>query len=170
MKEYIIKKGQHYSKHLPKLYLGDKKDFKIKVEFTESCRYNLSNINQLDVNKLFGVSFGYHKHNSIRIGWNYNIDTDMIDIYRYEYNNGRRLIEKIYSVHIYEELFIKLNLTEIGYVISIESEFSKFGYIVEEYIFNYPNIKLGYYLYPYFGGDEVAPHKIIVKMCILYVI
>ena len=79
MKEYVIKQGEHYSNHELKLYLG-KKSFKITFQFDETARYDLGDIDQLDINKLCGVSFGSHEINSIRIGWNYNLFTDKIDI------------------------------------------------------------------------------------------
>lgn len=161
MKTYIIPKGWHYSLHLPKPYLGIKKNFNIKVKFTDSCRYNLNNADQQDINKLFGVSFGSHQDNSIRIGWNYNLVTGEIDIYSYEYERGIRwLFTKIGSVAIGDLTYIDLSLAHYTYSIRINDGISGFG----NYIFNYPAIKLGYYLYPYFGGNQPAPHDVKIEM------
>ena len=160
--KYIIPKNSHYSLHIPRIYSGDKTDFFLLVKFTDSCRYKSKDPkNQKDVNKLFGVSFGYHKHDSIRIGWNYNPETDKIDIYRYEYNKGKRTIELIDSFNIDEEYGIILFLTDDGYIISTS------GNITKEYKFEYPVARIGYYLYPYFGGDEKTQHMIIINLKIL---
>lgn len=169
MKEYIIKEGGHYSNHLPKLYLGLKKNFKLKVQFTESCKYNLGNDNQLDVNKLFGVSFGYHQLNSIRLGWNYDIITDNINLYAYIYMNGIQLTYYIAPLTINTIWNIELGFVEKSGMFWVHVE--PYGVydqnIYKEFYYSFPNIKLGYYLFPYFGGDEVAPHDIKINMDII---
>jgi hypothetical protein len=162
MKKYTIKKGEHYSTHLFKPYLGFKKEFNLTIQFTDSCRYNLGDIDQLDINKLFGVSFGDHQKNSIRIGWNYNLFTDKIDVFSYVYEGGVRKYEKIEEVFINEIFTLKLDLNFTNNAFSIISDttiyFREFGY---------PKMKLGYYLYPYFGGNKPAPQDIIINMEVL---
>lgn len=158
MKEYLIKQGEHYSDHGFKLYLG-KKDFNITVQFTESCRYNLGDVDQLDINKLFGVSFGDHQKNSIRIGWAYNVFTDKIDLFYYTYENGLRKYNKVGECFINEILTIKLNLNFSNKTFSVTIQD-----ITTVVSYKYPFLKMGYYLYPYFGGNEPAPHDVIIKM------
>ena len=158
MKTYTIPKGEHYSMHLPKPYLGLKKEFNLKVIFGESCRYDLSGVDQLDINKLWGVSFGNHEQNSIRIGWNYDQTTDLITLYSYIYNDGERFYEEIGSVKIDDICEIKFQM----YSNSFSFEIAKEGWFSGDY--NYPSIKLGYYLFPYFGGNKVAPHTINIKL------
>lgn len=158
MKTYIIPKGWHYSLHLPKPYLGIKKNFNIKVKFTDYCRYNLDNPDQQDINKLFGVSFRHHHNNSIRIGWYYNPITDKIHIYAYEYENGVRRFARVGEVNIDEIVYIDLKLLSHSYEILIRGG----GFL--NFMFNYPTIKMGYYLYPYFGGNQPAPHDVKIEM------
>jgi hypothetical protein len=161
MKKYTIKQGEHYSKHDFKLYLG-KKDFEIIVKFTESCRYNLGDVDQLDINKLWGVSFGNHEKNSIRIGWAYNLFTDKIDLFYYTYENGIRKYEKISECFIGEIVTLELELNfNGGFWIrgtGITWESGQF------HPYKYPFLKIGYWLYPYFGGNEVATHDIEIEL------
>lgn len=158
MKKYIIEAGTHYSFHFPKLYTG-KKTFICKVQFTESCRYDLGTIDQLDINKLWGVSFGYHKTNSIRIGWNYNLVTNKIDLYWYIYEDGFRRYNKIDSCEIGEVKEIHLALLPS---INEFMMYTNNSNVLVSY--RYPSYLIGYYLYPYFGGNISAPHNIKLYM------
>lgn len=161
MKTYIIKKGEHYSAHPVKPYFG-KTSFKVTVNFDESCRYDLGGVDQLDVNKLFGVSFGNHEVNSIRIGWAYNLETLKMDIYTYTYENSVRKINKIGSCSLAENVVINLKLNfgsstyQTNSIISIPQE--------QVFAYSYPALKAGYYLYPYFGGNNPAPHEMSIQM------
>jgi hypothetical protein len=136
-----IKKGGHYSSPLSfKLHTGvDKLSYIVK--FTDSCRYDLGNDNQLDWNKLFGVSVGYHKNNSIRLAWRYNKETELIEIAKYSYFEGTRYMStEIGELEINTETILTLNIPELW------------------------KKKWGYYLNPYFGGNEVAPHDIKIHI------
>lgn len=161
MKAYIIKAGEHFSAHPIKPYLG-KTSFTVTVNFDESCRYNLDSIDQLDVNKLFGISFGNHEDNSIRLGWAYNLDTLKMDIFTYTYEDGARKINKIGSCNLSVDIVIKLKLDFSGGTYQTTSLIS----IPEEQVFTYkyPALRMGYYLYPYFGGNNPAPHDMIIYM------
>ena len=161
MKAYIILKGEHYSSHPVKPYFG-KNTFKITALFDESCRYDLGNVDQLDVNKLFGVSFGNHESNSIRIGWAYNLESQKMDIYTYTYENSVRNINKIGSCNIGEEVSIQLKLNFSNSSYQTTSSIST----PADQIFNYeyPSLRVGYYLYPYFGGNNPAPHDMTIYM------
>ena len=159
MKKYTIKAGQHYSFHLPKLYVG-KKDFKITCQFTESCRYDLGTIDQLDINKLAGISFGYHEINSIRIGWNYNWKNNKIDLYWYIYEDGFRRYGKIDSCEIGEVKEIELLLLKDSKEFYIKTNNAN---LTVNY--RYPELLIGYYLFPYFGGEPYpAPHDVELYM------
>lgn len=160
MKEYIIKKGNHYSTHIIKPYLGFKKEFNIQFKFNENCRYNLEDVDQLDINKLWGISFGYHEANSIRIGWVYNLFTDKIDLYYYIYENSVRKYAKFSECFINDTCVVKLLLSNTSFTMIDKG--NPWNIISETY--NYPDFKLGYYLWPYFGGNEVAPHDIHIQM------
>ena len=154
---YTIPAGQHTS---------DKSVFKsVKVssmnfvaKFDNSAIYqSLIPENQYDINKLYGFSEGLnHQYNSARIGWAYN--DGALRLYAYAYNKGVRESQEITAVSIG---------TEISCSISVS------GYL---YIFTANNVSVtlpranstssasGYQLYPYFGGDEVAPQNIYISI------
>ena len=159
MKTYIILEGEHYSTHSVKVYTG-KTALPFTVNFDESCRYDLGSIDQLDVNKLAGVSFGNHEINSIRIGWAYNLNTLKMDLFAYCYENGTRIIHSIGNCNLSENVSIKLelNFKNNSYKISLNES------AIQEFPYNYPALKAGYYLFPYFGGNNPAPHDMIIYL------
>ena len=73
MKKYTIKEGRHYSLHGQWLHVN-KKELIIKAKIPYTSKYDLKDEDQLDVNKVGGIGFGFNHHdNSIRLGWNNNI-------------------------------------------------------------------------------------------------
>lgn len=151
---FTIKKGDHYSYHAHKV-VGN--TIKYDVLFEPSCAYNLGNANQYDVNKLFGFNAcnSLHHENSARFGWVY-LD-GIIEIYAYVYENGVRDIEQIATVNINEWNSFELINTGASYAFKVNNTL---------YIWDKENpcvTKYNYMLYPYFGGDEVAPHDIHIQ-------
>ena len=74
---YTIKKNRHRS--VIKVNRTKKQSFDIQVQFDESAQYTSQNPdNQLDVNKLWGVSDcgTTHSKNSIRFGWRWDLDKE----------------------------------------------------------------------------------------------
>lgn len=159
---YKIRKGNHYSFHLPSPYFGLKKNFVLKVLFNESCKYNLVDVDQFDLNKLWGVSFGNHLKNSIRIGWRYNIKSDKIELGAYIHENGIIGCRWIGELETGIKYDIDFDLTKVGFGVAISYTPAHFEY--KEFDFNYPKTKIGYYLFPYFGGNKTAPHDIKIKL------
>ena len=62
------------------------------VTFGESCRYELPDYHGENVNKLFGLSFGFGgvHHNSARFGWRWSRSQQCIELLAYCYVNGVR--------------------------------------------------------------------------------
>ena len=68
-KYFKLKKDSHYSgfRFNPNC---DKKSFRIEVIFTNECAYpSFGDVDDHDINKLYGISWGMHHKNSYRIGW-----------------------------------------------------------------------------------------------------
>lgn len=157
MKKIKIKKGSHYSNQFkPKFYCSTPTRITKTFIFTESCRYDLGNIDQLDINKLFGIGLGLrHHNNSIRLGWNYDEIQKKIAIYSYDYNYGDRYSRLLTLVPIGEKvkLEIRMNWKQNFYrVFENDKEIGSVQY-------EFPNklclkTKLGVY----FGGNQKAPH------------
>lgn len=158
MKTYIIPKGWHYSLHLPKLYDGVKKEFIIKVKPDNSWRYYFHSVDQIDINKLWGIGFGNvlfdgPHTNSIRLGWNYNPNNDSINWWYYYYENSIRNYDYLTTSFINEDIEFPFQLKDESFLIGNK-----------EIPYIYPQDRTGYYLFPYFGGNRTAPHMIINKL------
>lgn len=156
MKKYVIKKGQHNSGIHLSIHFKKEIEMKRQVLFDESCEYNIQNDDQEDVNKLFGVSFGLHHKNSARFGWRWSVDKRKIEILTYTYIDGVRDFVSLQFVDLNETLTLTL-------IAKADTYYFKIG--TSELLIN-KNISpsYGYFLYPYFGGNKVAPHNIIINI------
>jgi len=152
--EYVIKKGEHYSNQSGITVLKTAR-IKCDVIFDSSAIYqNSQAYNQGDVNKLIGFSdcgAGHHE-NSARLGWNWN--GSQIVIYAYAYSGTQRIIQAIDSVKIGRTISCSVEAIEGNYHFAVgESKVS-----IQRFCGNYTGEF--YKLFPYFGGDETAPHDI----------
>lgn len=150
----MIKKNYHSNYRIPRI-LSNHKRLVYNISFTDSCRYDIGDA-QDQINKLFGIGyFPYHRYNSVRFGWRYNKDKDVIDIFSYYYMDG--LLYNDFICHV------EFNKT-FRYDIIIINDMHRL--MVKGIAKNVPlrPRKLGYCLYPYFGGKVKAPHDIIINM------
>ncbi|MDP2692821.1 MAG: hypothetical protein Q8O88_04245 [bacterium] len=158
-KTYKIKKGKHLSGfRVSPIY--NKKVSIYEVIFTKSCIYNLGNSDQLDVNKLFGISFGYHHTNSARFGW--RAEGDKIQISVYCYKNGKRYMKDMCLVDINKTY--SMTITNIGNYYEFEIKDTTSAFYSYAKISKPKTPKFGYKLWPYFGGNEPAPHDVEILM------
>ena len=162
MKKYTILKGNHRSGFYIKPHYRTF-DLSYDVLFTNSTIYQLDKINQFDINKLFGLSYGYHHTNSVRFGWrSVGYAGNKIDIVAYCYVNGQRVKD------VGRYTFLTMIQTNKLYTFSIKTLPTKYtlsvsdqsGLIASKSITHDTLPDYGYYLFPYFGGDCVAPHNI----------
>jgi len=160
---YTIPQGQHEAKPSASCLHFGKTTMRRMVLFTESCRYTLPDYNKLDVNKLFGLSFGLlavHK-NSARFGWYYDPADDTIVLVAYCYVDGKRnqdsqlrfpevarlqLGKAYYCYLTVEKSLYRFTVTDGNNRGSIEVPHGKL-----------PSYGLTHGLY--FGGTQVAPHQ-----------
>ncbi len=154
---YTIKKDKHRSGYR---YCTTKENkFKLEVIFDESAIYQTQDtLNQYDVNKLWGVSDcgTNHMENSIRFGWRWL--NDNLEIHWFQHENGDFYFAKIKDVEINEIINLELEITDSDYIISVDG-------VTKTISRNCNKKRKKYKLYPYFGGDETAPHdvKILIK-------
>ena len=135
--------------------------------FSESCFYTLKNKeDQNDVNKLFGFSIGKHHNWSYRFGWRPNKDNTKIEIIKYEYLNSKRLpseiigeveIDKWYEFEI--SYFFENN--KILYGVLDLSNLNDVGDSLTDVDLK-KHMNWGYTLGLYFGGNQPAPHDIVI--------
>jgi len=116
-------------------------------------------VNQYDVNKLFGVSDGgLHIRNSARVGWRW-LDGNL-ELLAFTHLNGQFHFEKIRNVEIGKEYQCEISLGE-SYLFSCAGGGEVKSVEMERWE---PATGSRYYLWPYFGGDEKAPHDIFIKI------
>jgi hypothetical protein len=157
----VIKKGTHAPFSFPKLLKGNS-ILTYRVTFTELCRYDIGPEDQGDINKLFGIGYftlrklTMHHYNSVRFGWNYDLENKNMRIFAYWYEKGKRMSKYIKSVEIGEPNDFSIVMSEQNHVLIA----SKALYFVDV-----PSKPLGYLLHPYFGGNQTAPHdmEIIIR-------
>ena len=165
MTEYLIKKDHHYPNKIHwGITFSNKMSYKIR--FDESCLYDLHNVDNYDINKLFGFSTSWnHMRQSGRIGWRC-LDGKTIQICTYTHNNGMRQIDD-------SDVLGNVLPGELFYC-DIVAKKNKFVYTFrkatekEETIRtdtkNRNELFIHYLLHVYFGGNEGAPHEMKIFM------
>jgi hypothetical protein len=154
----IIKKGNHYSGFsLPQITFGDQTIIH-RLIFTDSCRYNLNNEDQLDVNKLFGIGYlPSHHQKSCRFGWRYNVEKDQMEILAYWYDGGKRYFEHLCWVNIGEAATYLVKSTKDRHYLIAKTSSGTFTKILD-----FGHSLIGYKLKPFFGGNQKAPQDILI--------
>lgn len=158
---YRIQAGAHESSIVNGFSLDKMRTMKsnrlvFTARFDNSARYDLNHNDHYDINKLMGFSEvnSYHHENSARLGWRYNIEKDAIEIFSYVYDNGDLKYEHINDVEINSTVQYQINMYSNEYEFVVNG----FTHRVERNIEN--EVGLYYKLFPYFGGNRVAPHDI----------
>lgn len=156
---YLIKKGNHYSEN------NDHRSVRISTLrftalFDSSCIYSTVNsVNMGDINKLYGFSDcnAAHHQSSARFGWRWNGKS--IEISAYCYVNGERMSKPLGTIALSKAAEMSISVAGDQYIFELNGKQESMpracsGAYAE-----------GYQLYPYFGGDEVAPHdvRILIK-------
>jgi hypothetical protein len=135
-------------------------EMKFTVRFDNSAIYQTINPgNQADINKLYGFSDNDQEHhiNSARIGWRwYN---NQLQLLAYVYNNSIQSDRMIVSVPLNQDINASIKVEGSTYIFNVN------GTVVTMPRASTTPGAVGYQLYPYFGGDEVAPQniKILIK-------
>jgi hypothetical protein len=128
---------------------------KFIVKFDSSALYQSQDpANQYDINKLYGFSDngGDHHQYSARIGWRWS--DGALRLFAYVYNAGIVASQEITTAAIGQEIHCSIKATANAY-----------EFVINETAMSLPRSAStskakGYQLYPYFGGDETAPHEV----------
>jgi hypothetical protein len=167
MSTYTIAAGNHFADGTNfGFHSSGKTVFKTAI-FSPSCIYDLGNSNQADINKLYGFSVGLfsgNDYNSARFGWRWSIPKEKIELLAYVYVNGVRINEwdadtLLASVDVNAETYTEIAVLGSQYSFKTISN----GITV---IKSLPRAGsgTGYNQFPYFGGDEVAPHTMTIEL------
>ncbi|MDF2456569.1 MAG: hypothetical protein K0R51_2562 [Cytophagaceae bacterium] len=153
--KYTIVSGAHESTQ--QLVFKTTNELRFKAKFDSSAIYTTSDpLNQDDTNKLYGLSdcgSVNHQTNSARFGWRWF--NNQLEIMSYCYIDGLRPEPvRVATVALNTVNSYSIAFKSDKYIFTVNDS-SK----VEVYKnCNYNSIRNK--LYPYFGGDETAPHEI----------
>ena len=130
-------------------------ELKFLAKFDSSAIYTTTDpSNQDDINKLYGFADNNttHQKYSARFGWCwYN---NALRLYGYIYNSGIRDSKELGTVAIGYENNCSIKVTPTAYQFTLNGK-------VDSLPRSSNTIRAeGYKLYPYFGGNESAPHTI----------
>lgn len=162
----VIRKGTHKPFRLPKL-LVDCNSLSYSVRFTETCKYTLPPEDQLDTNKLFGIGyFPSHHVNSVRFGWRYNPENpEKMEIMAYWYDDRDRFMTSMGFVDIGKgykyEMWLDRQADQTIHYMKVSNGFSPNLYA--QVTLN-GKCDVGYLLGVYFGGNQKAPHDMVIVM------
>ena len=153
---YLILQGQQYS-NLNAFVRTSYEQLSFAVKFDSSAIYQtLIPSNQGDINKLYGFSDNNAQHHefSARFGWRWSKDS--LRLFAYVYNNSQMSFKEIGTVQIGTENSCSIKVAGDNYIFTLN-----------ETTLTMPRASStvraeGYKLYPYFGGDELAPHTICI--------
>ena len=151
--QFLIKAGHHRSVSRIRLFSGPLLQF--VAIFDDSAMYETQTLeNQHDINKLYGFSdcTSQHHRNSARFGWRwYN---DRLEILAYTYVHGERQSRFMGTVTLNEPHAYGIALAGGEYVFTLDGTVARMPRGCDG------NGGIKYMLWPYFGGDETAPHDI----------
>ena len=155
---YVIPKGKHDGSFKMQSLQSHKLQFNAMFDQTAIYESQIP-VNQHDINKLMGFSDcnSHHHENSARFGWRWL--NDSLEIHAYVYNDGERSSEYIGIVELNETFAYEISMNRDYYVFSLEGSEP-----VHMERTNGCTKGLYYMLFPYFGGNETAPHDILIKI------
>ena len=152
--KYTIPQGSQYCDQ-NEFVAVETNEMKFIVRFDSSAIYQTGSAeNQNDINKLFGFSDNNSEHHkfSARFGWRWS--DHALRLFAYVYNEAEMVSKEITTVDIGKEINCSILVKGTRYV------FSTNGISLEMPRMATTEKGKGYQLYPYFGGDESAPHEI----------
>ncbi|HWI89833.1 MAG TPA: hypothetical protein VNT20_01105 [Flavisolibacter sp.] len=152
--KYTIQKGNQYCDGNAYRAI-ETTEMKFVAKFDSTAIYETqSEENQYDINKLYGFSDNNADHHqySARFGWRWS--GGALRLFAYIYNNGVVTSKELTTVNVSEEINCSIKITSTNYLFTVNGITTQLPRMATT------EKAEGYQLYPYFGGDEVAPHQI----------
>jgi len=168
MRYYEIKKGNHHCSMslFEKIgALGWKvRKIDLRFVFRKECWWAPArNTDDYDQNKLAGIGFGTNHHkNSVRLTWVPDFEKPgMIRVSGYTYderNTGPKFaISYIKSVHVGETVTARIESRDGAYFLTVQE-------VTVRMENQQPDPSLCFWLFPYFGGNNTAPHDMTIEL------
>lgn len=152
--KYTIQKGNQYcDANAYKAIETTEMNFVVKFDST-AIYETQSAENQYDINKLYGFSDNDADHHqySARFGWRWSAQA--LRLFAYVYNKGSVTSKELTTVSVGSEIDCSIKVTSSGYLFTVNGITAQLPRMAAT------EKAKGYQLYPYFGGDEAAPHQI----------
>lgn len=157
-----IYEGCHYCVGVPPRLMLTPTSLVYQVTFHTDCAYSIAPEDQADINKLFGIGyFPSHHDNSMRFGWRYIIETGKMEIMAYWYENKVRNWDSLCMVDIGKTYLYGMFVMEDKCRLIVSSD----GNNLADRTYPLKRKWIGYFLRPYFGGNQTAPHKMTIELC-----
>ncbi|HEX2901319.1 MAG TPA: hypothetical protein VHS96_16505 [Bacteroidia bacterium] len=157
-KLYTIPKGGHSAEGLRTSLVVGNSMLRFKAKFYPNCIYKPQREPE-QISKLYGISYGLHHDCSARIGW--RSDGTRIEVLSYVYTaRDKRSSEHLAFIDVQE--WHEFKLERIGKTARISMD----GGPVQTFQLLAP-AKVGYRLFPYFGGTVPAPHEMWIGVEVL---
>ncbi|WP_460892676.1 hypothetical protein [Rufibacter soli] len=153
---YSINAGGHETSN-PIKFLNTN-TLKFEVRFDSTAVYATKDPgNQADINKLYGMADcgTLHHENSARFGWRWF--NNQLELHAYSYKGGKNTSTFITVLDLKKTYTCELTLADGKYLYKV-------GDKTVEHERGCTGEGKGYQLYPYFGGDETAPHDIKINI------
>jgi hypothetical protein len=155
LQEYTIDPGAHYCNQNG-IRAVELTEQRFTVRFDSSAIYSSTDPeNQYDINKLWGFSDNNstdHHQWSARFGWRWS--DGALRLFGYVYNGGQVVSTELGTVSIGADNSCSIGVKPSQYVFTLNGRTDSLPRSSAT-----PTGR-GYQLYPYFGGDEAAPHKV----------
>ena len=155
---YTIPQGSHYAdkSSLKKVHT---EHLRFAVTFDSTAIYTTTDpANQGDINKLYGLSDcgSDHHTNSARFGWRWY--RNKLELHAYTYTNKVRKSAYMGEVTLGKATVCEISLEGAQYVFRVDGKTVTLPRACNG------TGEGGYQLYPYFGGNETAPHNISIAI------
>ena len=99
MARHVAEHGHRLALAIPTQWNSSGIQEKIRDTRAIQSERHFATDDHLDVNKLFGMSYGFHHKNSARFGWRWDLEKNLVEILGYTYVNGVRSHRHICFVH-----------------------------------------------------------------------
>ena len=130
-------------------------EMKFIARFDSTAIYQAQSAeNQYDINKLYGFSDNNADHHqySARFGWRWS--DKALRLFAYVYNQGAITSKDLSTVSIGAEVNCSIKVSANKYLFTVDGTTTQLPRMATT------EKAKGYQLYPYFGGDESAPHQV----------
>lgn len=164
MTKFTVKKGKHNFKPDKWCVWWKPKGINFNATFHENANYDLEDADQLDWNKLVGLTWSLDPlKETAMVGWRYNKKDDTIELNAYYHvDRSRDFTEPLVAIKRGESIY--------GYVIHDRKKKEyQIGFhndkVANGHVINSPNRrKVARLINPWFGGNERAPQDISLDL------